>query len=91
MSTGLYDIHDRAEVFHPNAIDAGLAECRAKNITHIPSAADPNRVIRVPDYIRMLKARWQRCVDTATLIDNIKAGYCSILPNDAPPSSDARH
>lgn len=90
MTTGLYDIHDRAEVMHPNAIAAGQAQCEEQGITHIDGLpGEP--VIRVVDYVETLTKRWRRCCETARAIDNIRSGYCTILPNTTPSSSDARH
>jgi hypothetical protein len=90
MPTGLYDIRDRDEVLTPQEIQAGYEACVAKNIQYI-GLIPGEPVMPVARYVQILKDRWDRCVKTAAMIDAIKAGYCSISPAGAPPSSDARH
>jgi len=90
MPTGLYDIRDRDEVLTPQEIQAGYEACVAKNLQYI-EIIPGEPVMPVGRYVQILKERWDRCVKTAAIIDAIRAGYCSIQPASAPPSSDARH
>lgn len=89
MPTGLYDVHDKCEVLHPNEIAAGKAQCVADNIDYIPNA--DGTVTPLAVFVDRLTARWNRAGETARLIDYMREGYCTIMPNAAPTGSDARH
>ena len=92
MPSGLFDIRDRDEVHSPDEIEAGYRQCVANDIHYLAVTPEPNGpVIPLAQFVKTLKARWQRAAQTAAAIDAIKAGYCSIEPKTAPPRSDARH
>jgi hypothetical protein len=89
MPTGLYDVRDKAEVLHPQEIAAGKAQCVVDNVDYIPNA--DGTVTPLSLFVDRLTARWTRACETARLIDYMREGYCTIMPNDAAPGSDARH
>lgn len=90
MATGLYDIKDRAEVLTPDEIEAGAAQCMLRHTYYI---TDPGSTAAIPlqTYVSALKARWTRAAQTARMIDNMRAGYCTIEPLGAPPQSGMTH
>jgi hypothetical protein len=82
MATGLCDILHKGNVFHPREVMEAV-----ENWDKFPH----QQQISKEDWQRGMMGRWHRCVETANLIDAIKAGYCSVQSPGAPPSSDARH
>ena len=89
MPTGLWDVHDRAEVFTPHEIEAGKLQCQQQGMEYI---ADPHgRAIPLSGFVAMLEARWMRVCQTARLFEHLKAGYCSVAPVGTPPGNDTRH
>lgn len=90
MATGLYDIRDRGEVSTPNEIEHGRLHCEVSGIQYIDNP-DGHGVIPVATYIVTLQARWKRFAQTARMIDNMRAGYCTIEPLGAPPQSGMTH
>ena len=90
MPTGLYDIRDKAEVFHPEEIEAGRQQCIAANTQYIADVLT-GAAIPLATFVETLSKRWRRAVETSRQIDAMRAGYCSVEPITAPPRSDARH
>ena len=92
MPSGLWDIRDRCEVHTPAEIEKGYRDCVANNVHYLAVTPDPDGpVVPLAEFVRSLKAQWQRATQTAAMIDAMRAGYCTITPNTAPPSSDVRH
>ena len=87
MPTGIFDICDRAPVFHPDEIAAGQKQCETAGQQCCDGCARGKAGL----YVAMLTKRWQRAVKTGQVIDAIRAGYCTIQPNGAPPASRATH
>lgn len=90
MPSGLWDIRDKVEVLTPQEIEAGRQECVRRNLQYI-EVMPGQPVMTVVRFVEILTARWNRAAQTAAMIDAMRAGYCSITPKTAPPSSDARH
>ena len=89
MPTGLYDIHDKADVFTPQEIEAGRLKCIADAIQYING---PNgSAIPITRYVEGLTKRWKRACETGLQIDAIRSGYCTIEPKGAPQGSHATH
>lgn len=89
MGTGLFDIQDRAEVLHPNEIEAGKAQCIAENIHYVERLN--GRPLPLTTFVERLTKRWQRATETHRMIEAMRAGYCTVEPRGAAPASDARH
>lgn len=90
MPTGLYDIHDKAEVLHPQEIAAGKAQCVADNLDYITDLIT-GRAIPLAAFVERLEKRFKRAVATGQMIDAMRSGYCTIEPNGSPPPSKATH
>lgn len=89
MPTGLCDIRDKCEVNTPDELAHIKAHCQANDIDYIETG--PNRCIPLSKAIETAEKRWKRAVQTSRIIDAMRAGYCSVSPIGAAPTSNARH
>lgn len=89
MPIGLFDVQDRAPVFHPDEIESGRKQCETQGLQYIDGAG--GRAIPLATYVERLVKRWRRALRSGQQMDAVRAGYCTIEPPDAPAPSRATH
>ena len=85
----IYDIRDREPVRSPQEIEAGRLHCEKNGLQYINGP--DGRAIPLAVYIERMTKQWERAVQTANMIDVIRAGYATIEPKGAPAPSRATH
>jgi hypothetical protein len=89
MPTGIFDIHDRAEILTPQDIEAGKQLCITNKTHYIELPGQ--RPIPLTTFVERLNGRWERARKTFLQIEAMRAGYCTIEAAGAPPQSEATH
>lgn len=89
MPIGLFDVQDRAPVFHPDEIAFGRAQCEQQGLKYIQQPGF--RPVPLARYVDNLTARWKRALRSGQQMDALRAGYCTVEPLGAPEPSRATH
>ena len=86
MPTGLFDIADRAPVFHGKEINAFVVEAMKSGVTQIDVKDHAGVVVgamSLEQWRDVMLGRWQRVCATAELIDHIRAGMLTLVDSVA--------